>query len=81
MTYLTHDTGMDGLDADVLAVEVESVHQGLGGPDQLVALPVGGAQAEFSLQIHSVVKRLELIKVHVSSSTILFDCRVAPIKC
>ena len=43
---------MDGLDADVLAVEVESVHQGLGGPDQFVALAVTGADAELPLQVH-----------------------------
>ena len=43
---------MDWLDADVLAVEVESVHQGLGGPDQFVALTVAGADAELPLQIH-----------------------------
>ena len=43
---------MDGLDADVLAVEVESVHQGLGRPDQLVALAVAGADAELPLQVH-----------------------------
>ena len=43
---------MDGLDADVLAVEVESVHQGLGGSDQFVALAVAGADAELPLQIH-----------------------------
>ena len=71
---------MDGLDADVLAVEVESVHQGLGGPDQFVALTVAGADAELPLQIHlDVVGRwceceavigggcCLLIKFHVSS--------------
>ena len=52
VVYLPHNAGMDGLDADVLAVEVESVHQGLCGPDQFVALPVGGAEAEFPFQIH-----------------------------
>ena len=54
---------MDGLDADVLAVEVESVHQGLGGPDQFVALAVPGADAELPLQVHldvGVVGRQEL---------------------
>lgn len=72
---------MDGLDADVLAVEVEPVHQGLGGPDQFVALAVAGADAELPLQIHLdvVVLRCDceavisgddwsclLIKFHVS---------------
>ena len=52
VAYLAHDAGVDGLDADVLAVEVESVHQGLGGPDQFVALAVTGADAELPLQVH-----------------------------
>ena len=52
VAYLSHDAGVDWLDADVLAVEVESVHQGLCGPDQFVALPVGRAEAEFPFQIH-----------------------------
>ena len=52
VVYLPHNAGMDGLDADVLAVEVQSVHQGLGGPDQFVALTVAGADAELPLQIH-----------------------------
>ena len=43
---------MDGLDTDVLAVEVQSVHQGLGRSDQFVALAVAGADAELPLQIH-----------------------------
>ena len=29
MSYLTHDAGMDWLDADIFTVQVQSVHQGL----------------------------------------------------
>ena len=48
---LAHDAGMDGLDADVLAVEVESVHQALGGADELVALARPAAQPQLPLQV------------------------------
>ena len=87
--YLAHDAGVDGLYADVLAVEVQSVHQGLGGPDQFVALPVAGAEAQLPLQIHvdvvvlgvsltcqagSVSRRCLLIKPHVVTIKSSLDC-------
>ena len=53
--YLPHDAGVDGLDADVLAVQVETVHEALRGPDELVALARPGDQAELPLQIHGEV--------------------------
>ena len=53
--YLPHDAGVNGLDADVLAVQVETVHEALRGPDELVALARPGDQAELPLQIHGEV--------------------------
>lgn len=38
-SYLAHDAGVDRLDGDVLRVEVQAVHQALGGADELIALP------------------------------------------
>ena len=55
VVYLPHNAGMDGLDADVLAVQVETVHEALRGPDELVALARPGDQAELPLQIHGEV--------------------------
>ena len=37
-SYLAHDAGVDRLDGDVLRVEVQAVHQALGGADELIAL-------------------------------------------
>ena len=37
-SYLSHDAGVDGLDADVLAVQIKSVHKGLGAPNELIRL-------------------------------------------
>ena len=54
--YLSHDAGVHGLDADVLAVQVQTVHEALCGPDQLVALPRPGDQAQLPLQIHVEVR-------------------------
>ena len=36
--YLAHDARVDRLDGDVLGVEVQAVHQALGGADELIAL-------------------------------------------
>ena len=36
--YLAHDAWVHGLDGDVLRVEVQAVHQALGGADELIAL-------------------------------------------
>ena len=47
---------MHGLDADVLAVQVQTVHEALRGPDELVALPRPGDQAQLPLQIHVEVR-------------------------
>ena len=41
MSYLTHDAGMDWLDADIFTVQVQSVHQRLSRPDQFIALAIG----------------------------------------
>ena len=53
--YLPHDAGVDGLDADVLTVQVKTVHEALCGPDELVALARPGDQAQLPLQIHGEV--------------------------
>ena len=37
-SYLAHDARVDRLDGDVLRVEVQAVHQALGGPNELIAL-------------------------------------------
>ena len=52
-SYLAHDARMDRLDGDVLSVEVEAVHQALGGPDELIALAAVWPQSKLSLQIHN----------------------------
>ena len=46
---------MDGLDGDVLGVEVEAVNKALRGPDELIALAAVRPKPELSLQIHIVV--------------------------
>ena len=50
--YLAHDAGVDWLDGDVLRVEVEAIHQALGGPDELIALAAVRSKPKFSLQVH-----------------------------
>ena len=51
-SYLSHYAWVDGLYADVLAVQVESVHQGLRGPNELVRLASAWNQPQLPFQIH-----------------------------